>query len=133
MITDPISDYIVRIRNASLARHPFVDIPVSILKKDMTTILYDQGYISSYKICETNLGRSVIRIAVKYDQLTGQPVISQFKRISKPGLRKYVSVKEFQSFYNGLGVSILSTSRGVISGGDTKRFNVGGELLCCVF
>lgn len=135
MITDPISDYIIRIKNASLARHLFAEIPFSKIKREMTSILYDQGFISSYKICDPDKDRKfpTIKVALKYDVLTKSPVISEFKRISKPGLRKYASVPDIPEYMNGLGTCILSTSKGLLTSTQARKQNVGGELICYIF
>lgn len=131
MLTDPISDYLTRIRNASRAGHRVVNIPASNLKKQMTQILFDQGYILSYKF-EDNKVQGNIKIALKYDTLTKEPVIKKLQRASKPGLRRYVSAKELPRVLNGLGIAIISTSHGVMTNKKAKQENVGGEVLCYV-
>ncbi|MGI9546503.1 MAG: 30S ribosomal protein S8 [Flavobacteriaceae bacterium] len=132
MLTDPISDYLTRIRNASRAGHRVVEIPASNLKQEMTKILFDQGYILSYKFEEDKLqGR--IKIALKYDKSTKEPVIKKIRRISKPGLRKYASSDQMPRILNGLGIAIVSTSHGVMTSKQAKRDNVGGEVLCYVY
>lgn len=132
MLTDPISDYLTRIRNASRAGHRVVEIPASNLKKEMTKILFDQGYILSYKFEDDNLqGR--IKIALKYDKITKEPVIKKIRRISKPGLRKYASSDQMPRILNGLGIALVSTSHGVMTSKQAKRDNVGGEVLCYVY
>jgi len=132
MNTDPIADYLTRIRNASAAKHRVVEIPASKLKKEMTKILFDQGYILSYKFEETTV-QGVIKIALKYDKITKEPVIQDLQRISKPGLRKYSGASTLPRILNGLGVAIVSTSHGVMTGKQAKRENVGGEVLCYVY
>lgn len=132
MLTDPISDYLTRIRNASRAGHRVVDIPASNLKKEMTKILFDQGYILSYKFEENN-NQGNIKIALKYDRLTKEPVIKKLERASKPGLRKYAGSGEMPRVLNGLGIAIISTSHGVMTNKQAKRDNVGGEVLCYVY
>ena len=132
MNTDPIADYLTRIRNANAAQHRVVEIPASNLKKEITKILFDQGYILSYKF-EDNAVQGVIKIALKYDKITKEPVIKEIQRISKPGLRKYASSTELPRILNGLGIAIISTSHGVMTGKQAKKENVGGEVLCYVY
>ena len=133
MFTDPIADYLTRIRNASAAGHMVVNIPASKLKKEITKILYDQGYILSYKFEETENHQGNIKIALKYDKMTKDPVIKKMQRISTPGLRKYASADSHPRILNGLGISIVSTSRGVMTGKQASLQNIGGELLCYVY
>jgi small subunit ribosomal protein S8 len=133
MYTDPIADYVTRIRNATRAGHKVVDIPSSNIKKDITKILFDQGYILSYKFEETENNQGSIKIALKYDSISKEPVIKEIQRISKPGLRKYSSSQEFPRILNGLGISIVSTSKGVMTGKQAASQNIGGELICYVF
>ena len=132
MITDPIADFLTRIRNAQMAGHRIVEIPASNLKKRMTEILYSQGYILKYKFEEDNK-QGVIKIALKYDASTKEPAIKTLERVSRPGLRQYASPNEFKRVKNGLGVAILSTSKGVMTDKDAKSQNVGGEVLCYVY
>lgn len=132
MNTDPIADYLTRIRNANSAQHRVVEIPASKVKKEITKILFDQGYILSYKF-EENTVQGSIKIALKYDKLTKEPVIKELQRISKPGLRKYSGSSEIPRILNGLGVAIVSTSHGVMTGKKAKQENVGGEVLCYVY
>lgn len=132
MLTDPISDYLTRIRNASRAGHRVVNIPASNLKKEMTKILFDQGFILSYKFEEDSV-QGNIKIALKYDKFTKEPVIRKLERISKPGLRKYVNSAELPRVLNGLGVAIVSTSHGVMTSKQASKENVGGEVLCYVY
>ncbi len=132
MYTDPIADYLTRIRNAASAGHRVVEIPASNLKKEMTKILFDQGFILSYKF-EENKVQDSIKIALKYDKETKQPVIRNIERISKPGLRKYVSSSELPRVLNGLGIAIVSTSKGVMTNKKARQENVGGEVLCHVY
>ena len=131
--TDPIADYLTRIRNAQLARHKVVDIPASNLKKKITEILYDQGYILKYKFEDSANKQGIIKIALKYDPKTGQPVIRSLKRASRPGLRKYAGSTDLPRVLNGLGVAIISTSHGVMTGKEAKKQNVGGEVLCEIY
>ncbi|MFD2565049.1 MULTISPECIES: 30S ribosomal protein S8 [Aquimarina] len=132
MNTDPIADYLTRIRNANSAQHRVVEIPASKVKKEITKILFDQGYILSYKF-EDNTTQGSIKIALKYDKLTKEPVIKELQRISKPGLRKYAGSSEIPRILNGLGIAIVSTSHGVMTGKQAKQENVGGEVLCYVY
>ena len=132
MLTDPISDYLTRIRNASRAGHRVVEIPASNLKKEITKILFDQGYILSYKFDEDKV-QGTIKIALKYDKSTKEPIIRKIQRISKPGLRKYASSNEMPRVLNGLGIAIVSTSHGVMTSKQAKRDKVGGEVLCYVY
>ena len=132
MNTDPIADYLTRIRNASAAKHRVVEIPASKLKKEMTKILFDQGYILSYKFEDTTV-QGVIKIALKYDKITKEPVIQDLQRISTPGLRKYSGASTLPRILNGLGIAIVSTSHGVMTGKQAQRENVGGEVLCYVY
>ncbi|MBQ4821440.1 30S ribosomal protein S8 [Aquimarina sp. MMG016] len=132
MNTDPIADYLTRIRNANSAQHRVVEIPASKVKKEITKILFDQGYILSYKF-EDNTVQGTIKIALKYDKFTKEPVIKELQRISKPGLRKYAGSNEIPRILNGLGVAIVSTSHGVMTGKQARQENVGGEVLCYVY
>ena len=133
MITDPIADYLTRIRNGNLAGLRIVEIPSSNLKKEITKILFDQGYILSYKFEETKNNQGKIIIALKYDKATNEPVIRKIQRISKPGLRKYSSYDSMPRVLNGLGISIISTSKGLMTGKQANRENVGGEILCHIY
>ena len=132
MNTDPIADYLTRIRNAANASLRVVEIPASNLKKEITKILFDQGYILSYKF-EENKVQDSIKIALKYDKISKLPIIQKIERISKPGLRKYVSASELPRVLNGLGIAIVSTSKGVMTNKKAKQENVGGEVLCHVY
>ena len=123
MNTDPIADYLTRIRNANSAQHSVVEIPASKVKKEITKILFDQGYILSYKF-EDNTKQGSIKIALKYNKLTKEPVIKELQRISKPGLRKYAGSNEIPRILNGLGIAIVSTSHGVMTGKRAKQENV---------
>jgi small subunit ribosomal protein S8 len=131
MVTDPIADFLTRIRNAQLAGHRLVEIPASNLKKRMTEILYEQGYILKYKFEEDNK-QGLIKIALKYDPSTKQPAIRSLERVSRPGLRQYAKPAEIKRVINGLGVAILSTSKGVLTDKQAKAQNVGGEVLCYI-
>jgi small subunit ribosomal protein S8 len=132
MTTDPIADYLTRIRNAQMAGHRIVEIPASNLKKRITEILYGQGYILKYKF-EDDSKQGVIKIALKYDAQTKEPAIRTLERVSRPGLRQYSKPADFQRMKNGLGVAIISTSKGVMTDKDAKAQNVGGEVLCFVY
>jgi len=132
MITDPIADYLTRIRNAILARHKVVEIPSSNLKKEITKILFEKGYILSYKF-EDDSVQGRIKIALKYHPETKNPAIKRIERISKPGLRKYVNVNQIPRVLNGLGIAIISTPRGVVTDKEAKLNKVGGEVLCYVY
>lgn len=132
MYTDTIADFLTRIRNAAAAQHRVVEIPASNLKKEITKILFDQGYILSYKFDDTT-AQGTIKIALKYDKGTKESVIRDIQRISKPGLRKYASSNEVPRILNGLGISIISTSKGVMTGKQAQQENVGGEVLCYVY
>lgn len=133
MTTDPIADYLTRIRNAVMASHRVVEIPASNLKKEITKILFDQGYILSYKFDDDSTPQGTIKIALKYDKLTKDPVIKDIQRISKPGLRKYSGANELPRILNGLGIAIVSTSHGVMTGKQAQAQKVGGEVLCYVY
>ena len=132
MVTDPIADYLTRIRNAQMAQHRIVEIPASNLKKRITEILYDQGYILKYKFEDDNK-QGLIKIALKYDPSTKQPAIRSLDRISRPGLRHYAKPADIKRVSNGLGIAILSTSKGVLTDKQAKAENVGGEVLCYIY
>lgn len=132
MYTDPIADYLTRIRNASAARLKTVEIPASNVKKAMTAILFDQGYIANYKF-EDDSKQGVIKIALKYNASTKVPAITKIERASRPGLRKYSGATEMPRVLNGLGIAIVSTSKGVITDKEARKENVGGEVLCYVY
>lgn len=132
-VTDPIADYLTRIRNAQMAGHGIVEIPTSKLKKAITEIMYEQGYILKYKFEEGEVGKQgVIKIALKYDPQTKKPIIRELGRISRPGLRQYRRASEIPRIINGLGISIVSTSKGLMTDKAARAANVGGELLCYV-
>lgn len=132
MYTDPIADYLTRVRNAVRANHKVVEIPASKFKKEITKILFDQGYILSYKFDDTTVQGS-IKIALKYDKDTKESVIRDIQRISKPGLRKYASSADLPRILNGLGIAIISTSQGLMTGKQAKQLNIGGEVVCYVY
>jgi small subunit ribosomal protein S8 len=131
MITDPIADYLTRIRNAVKANHRIVEIPASNLKKGITKILFDKGYILNYKF-EDDKKPAVIKIALKYHPVTKQPAISEITRVSRPGLRRYCSHDDLPRVLNGLGVAIISTSKGLITDKEARHLQVGGEVICYV-
>ncbi len=132
MVTDPIADYLTRIRNAIRANHRIVEVPASNLKKEMTKVLHDKGYIRNYKF-ETDNKQGTIKIALKYNPQTKQPAITNIERVSSPGLRKYAGADMLPRVLNGLGIAILSTSKGVISDKEARKEHVGGEVLCYVY
>lgn len=132
MYTDPIADFLTRIRNAASANHKVVEIPASKLKKEITKILFEQGYILSYKFDDSGV-QGTIKIALKYDKDTKESVIRDIQRISKPGLRKYAGSADLPRILNGLGIAIVSTSKGLMTGKKAKQLNVGGEVICYVY
>lgn len=132
-MTDPIADYLTRVRNAIKARHRVVEIPASNLKKAMTQILHEQGYILSYKFDNASNVQGTIKIALKYDSSTGQPAITNLRRVSKPGLRKYSPSDELPRVINGLGIAIISTNKGLLTDKAARKEKVGGEVLCYVY
>ena len=131
-MTDPIADYMTRVRNAIMAKHKVVEIPASNLKKEITKILFEKGYILNYKF-EDDSKQGIIKIALKYNPVSKAPAIKAIKRISKPGLRKYANVDSMPRVLNGLGIAILSTSKGVMTNKEARRENIGGEVLCYVY
>lgn len=132
MVTDPIADFLTRIRNASSAGHRVVEIPASNVKKEITKILFDQGFILSYKF-EDASAQGSIKIALKYDKVTREPIIRKIERVSKPGLRKYSGKDDLPRILNGLGIAVVSTSHGVMTSKQARKENVGGEVLCYVY
>lgn len=132
-ITDSIGDYLTRVRNAIMANHKIVEIPASNLKKRITEILYEKGYIHRYKFEDTPNSQGVIKIALKYDPYTKEPAIRKLQRHSRPGLRKYAGADDLPRVMNGLGIAIVSTSRGVMTDKEARSLNVGGEVLCIVY
>ena len=129
---DPIADYLTKIRNAIKAKHRVVEVPASNIKKEITKVLFDKGYIQSYKF-EDSAVQGSIKIALKYHPLTKESAILKLERISKPGLRKYTHAETMPRVLNGLGVAILSTSKGIMSDKEAKNLNIGGEVLCFVY
>lgn len=132
-MTDPIADYLTRVRNAILANHRVVEIPASNLKKEITKILFEKGYILNYKFVENDTPSGAIKIALKYDPIDKVNAIKALKRVSRPGLRHYVGYKDMPRVLNGLGIAILSTSRGVMTDKEARAQKVGGEVLCYVY
>ncbi len=132
MVTDPISDYLTRVRNAISANHRVVEIPASNLKKEITKVMREKGYIRGYKFVDEG-PQGTIKIALKYDLTSKRPAIEKLQRISKPGLRKYVKADALPRVLNGLGIAILSTSQGVMTNKEAKNLNIGGEVLCYVY
>lgn len=129
---DPIADYLTKIRNAIKAKHRVVEVPSSNVKKEITKVLFDKGYIQSYKF-EDSAVQGSIKIALKYNALTKESAIVHLERISKPGLRKYTHAEKMPRVLNGLGVAIVSTSKGIMSNKEAKNLNIGGEVLCFVY
>jgi len=132
-MTDTIADYLTRVRNAIKANHRVVEVPASNLKKEITNILFEKGYILNYKFDDTVNSQGVIKIALKYHPVTKQSAIRGLVRISTPGLRKYSGVERMPRVMNGLGIAIVSTSKGVMTDKEAKKDNVGGEVLCYVY
>jgi small subunit ribosomal protein S8 len=132
MVTDPIADLLTRIRNAQMARHRIVEIPASNVKKRITEILYDKGYILKYKFEDDNK-QGLIKIALKYDPISKEPAIKSLERISRPGLRTYAKPAEIRRVQSGLGISIISTSKGVMTDKEARSQNVGGEVMCNIY
>ena len=131
-MTDPIADYLTRIRNGIQAGHRVVDIPASNLKKDITKILFEKGYILNYKFVDEG-PQGIIKIALKYDPVTKVNAIKKLKRISTPGLRQYVGYKDMPRVLNGLGIAIVCTSHGVITDKEARKEKVGGEVICYIY
>ena len=132
-MTDPIADYLTRLRNAIKARHRVVEIPSSKIKKELTRVLYEKGFIQSYKYDNSEGQQGVIKIALKYNPVTKLSAMIYLQRVSKPGLRKYVKANELPRVLNGLGIAIISTSQGLITDKEARERNIGGELLCYVY
>ena len=131
-MTDPIADYLTRLRNAIKAKHRIVEVPASNLKKELTKVLHEKGYIQNYKFDDSTV-QGTIKIALKYNPLNKQSAIVKLERVSKPGLRKYTGTEDLPRVLNGLGIAILSTSKGVITDKEARQLNVGGEVLCYVY
>ena len=131
-MTDPIADYLTRLRNAIMAGHRVVSVPASNIKKEITKILFDKGYILNYKF-EENDSQGIIKVALKYDLAHKVNAIKKLKRVSRPGLRKYVGYRDIPRVLNGLGIAIVSTPRGVMTDKEARELKVGGEVLCYVY
>lgn len=132
-MTDPIADYLTRLRNAIKANHRIVEIPSSRLKKEITKVLFEKGYILNYKFEDVPNHQGVIKIALKYHPVTKTPAIKKLERVSTPGLRRYSGVTGMPKVINGLGVAIVTTSKGVMSDKEARKMNVGGEVLCYIY
>ena len=132
MVTDPIADYLTRMRNAIAAKHRIVEIPGSKLKKEITKILFEKGYMLNYKFENEGSHNQSIKIALKYHPVTKISAISELKRVSSPGLRRYVSVEDMPRVLNGLGIAIISTSKGLMTDKEARTLNVGGEVICYI-
>lgn len=132
-MTDPISDYLTRLRNAIKANHRIVEVPSSKLKKEITRVLFEKGYILNYKFEDVENHQGKIKIALKYHPITKTPAIKKLERISRPGLRKYTGLDTMPRVINGLGIAILTTSKGVMTDKEARKNNVGGEVLCYVY
>ncbi|TRX65738.1 30S ribosomal protein S8 [Carboxylicivirga sp. M1479] len=131
-MTDPIADFLTRIRNAIMAGHRVVEVPASNLKREMTKILFEKGYILNYKFIEDDK-QGIVKIALKYDPSTKVPAIKALKRVSTPGLRSYAGYRSIPRVLNGLGIAIVSTSRGVMTDKEARVQKIGGEVLCYVY
>ena len=132
-MTDPIADYLTRVRNAIGAGHQVVEVPASNVKKEITKVLFDKGYIQNYKFEDKVNYQGNIKIALKYNPISKKNAIVGLERASKPGLRKYVGSKQLPRVLNGLGIAILSTSMGIITDKEARKLNIGGEVLCYVY
>jgi small subunit ribosomal protein S8 len=132
-MTDPIADLLTRIRNAMLADHKVVEAPASGLKKEIARILFEKGYILSYKVVEGKYAQGVLKIALKYNPKSKKPAIKELQRVSRPGLRHYAGSDNLPRVLNGLGIAIISTSKGLMTDKEAKKENVGGEVLCYVY
>lgn len=132
-MTDPIADYLTRLRNAIRANRRIVEVPASNMKKQMTKVLHEKGFIQGYKFEETDNKQGVIKIALKYNAETKQPAMISLERVSRPGLRKYAKAEALPKVLNGLGVAILSTNKGVMTDKEARELKVGGEVLCYIY
>ncbi len=131
MNTDPIADYLTRVRNAVAAKHRIVEVPASNVKKAITKILFEKGYILNYKF-EDDDKQGIIKIALKYHPVTKMPALTQLERVSRPGLRKYIHTESMPRVLNGLGIAIISTSQGMMTDKEARRLHIGGEVLCYI-
>jgi len=132
-MTDPIADLLTRIRNAIMAGHKIVEAPASNLKKEVARILFEKGYILSYKVIDGEGPQGVLKIALKYNSKSKKPAIKEIQRVSRPGLRKYIGIDEMPRVLNGLGIAIISTSKGLMTDKEAKKEKIGGEVLCYVY
>ncbi len=132
-MTDPIADLLTRVRNAMMAGHKVVEAPASNLKKEIARILFEKGYILSYKVVESEGPQGTLKIALKYNPKSKQPAIKRIMRVSRPGLRKYTGTDDLPRVLNGLGIAIISTSRGLMTDKEARKENIGGEVLCYVY
>jgi small subunit ribosomal protein S8 len=132
-MTDPIADLLTRIRNAIMAGHKVVEAPASNLKKEVARILFEKGYILSYKVIDGEGPQGVLKIALKYNTKSKKPAIKEIQRVSRPGLRQYIGVDEMPRVLNGLGIAIISTSKGLMTDKEAKKEKIGGEVLCYVY
>jgi small subunit ribosomal protein S8 len=132
-MTDPIADLLTRIRNAIMAGHKIVEAPASNLKKEVARILFEKGYILSYKVIDGDGPQGVLKIALKYNSKSKKPAIKEIQRVSRPGLRQYIGVDEMPRILNGLGIAIISTSKGLMTDKEAKKEKIGGEVLCYVY
>jgi small subunit ribosomal protein S8 len=132
-MTDPIADLLTRIRNAIMAGHKVVEAPASNLKKEVARILFEKGFILSYKVIDGEGPQGVLKIALKYNSKSKKPAIKEIQRVSRPGLRQYIGVDEMPRVLNGLGIAIISTSKGLMTDKEAKREKIGGEVLCYVY
>jgi small subunit ribosomal protein S8 len=132
-MTDPIADLLTRIRNAIMAGHKVVEAPASNLKKEVARILFEKGFILSYKVVEGDGPQGVLKIALKYNSKSKKPAIKEIQRVSRPGLRQYTGFEDMPRILNGLGIAIISTSRGLMTDKEAKREKIGGEVLCYVY
>lgn len=132
-MTDPIADYLTRVRNAVKANHRVVEVPASNFKKEITKILYDKGYIANYKFEDSDNKQGNIKIALKYNAVSKQSAITAIRRVSRPGLRKYVHADKLPRVINGLGIAVISTSRGLMTDKEARNLRVGGEVICYIY
>ena len=132
-MTDPIADLLTRIRNAIMAGHKVVEAPASNLKKEVARILFEKGYILSYKVIDGESTQGILKIALKYNSKSKKPAIKEIQRVSRPGLRQYIGIDQMPRVLNGLGIAIISTSKGLMTDKEAKKENIGGEVLCYVY
>ena len=132
-MTDPIADLLTRIRNSIMAGHKVVEAPASNLKKEIARILFEKGYILSYKLMKSDNGQGILKIALKYNPKSKKPAIKELQRVSRPGLRHYTGVGDMPKVLNGLGIAIISTSKGLMTDKEAKKEKIGGEVLCYVY